>query len=63
MPIPSFGGLGLREMVMTFGASYLLIDTEVSVAMSLLTYLAILLVSLAGMYFHFRPDNVFSPPK
>ena len=63
VPIPSFGGLGLREMVMTFGASYLLIDTEISVAMSLLTYLAILIVSLAGMYFHFRTDRLFSPSK
>lgn len=60
VPIPSFGGLGLREMVMTFGASYLLINEEVAVAMSLLTYIAILLVSLIGIYFHFRTDRVFS---
>lgn len=61
VPIPSFGGLGMREWVMLFGAEYLGLDEGVAVAASLATYLVVLTVSLSGVYFHFRPGQLARP--
>ena len=61
VPLPSFGGFGLREWVVLFGAEFLGLDEAVSVAMSLTLYLVILAVSLSGVYFHFRSKTLTSP--
>lgn len=61
VPLPSFGGFGLREWVVLFGAEFLGLDETVSVAMSLTMYLVILVVSLSGVYFHFRSKTLNSP--
>ena len=58
VPLPSFGGLGLRETLVLFGAEYLLVQEQVSVAMSLSIYLVILLLSLSGIYLHFTQENL-----
>lgn len=62
VPIPSFGGLGMREWVMLFGAEYLGLDEGVAVAASLATYLVVLGTSLCGVYFHFWPGQLAQPP-
>ena len=61
VPIPSFGGLGMREWVMLFGAEYLGLDEGVGVTASLATYLVVLLVSMTGVWYHFRPGKLEDP--
>jgi len=61
VPLPSFGGFGLREWVVLFGAEFLGLDEAISVAMSLTVYLVILVVSASGMYFHFNNKALTSP--
>ncbi len=61
VPLPSFGGFGLREWVVLFGAEFLGLDSSVSVAMSLTMYLVILTISMCGVYFHFRSNSLTSP--
>ncbi len=61
VPLPSFGGFGLREWVVLFGAEFLGLDESISVAMSLTMYLVILVVSASGVYFHFRSKTLTSP--
>lgn len=58
VPLPSFGGLGLREAVILLGANELGLNEEISVALSLLFYLISAAVSACGLYFHFRPDQL-----
>lgn len=60
VPLPSFGGFGLREWVVLFGAEFLGLNETISVAMSLTMYLVILTISLSGVYFHFRSKSLTS---
>lgn len=53
LPI-SYGGAGAREIAFYFGATYLGLPEAPAVAISLLFYLASLLVSLSGMFYSFR---------
>jgi glycosyltransferase 2 family protein len=52
LPI-SYGGAGAREIAFYFGATYLGLPEAPAVALSLLFYLASLLVSLSGMRYSF----------
>lgn len=61
VPLPSFGGFGLREWVVLFGAEFLGLDEAISVAMSLTVYLVILVISASGMYFHFNNKALTLP--
>jgi uncharacterized membrane protein YbhN (UPF0104 family) len=48
----TIGGLGLRELVFLYGARYLGLDADISVAVSLLFFLITLVSSLPGIYLH-----------
>jgi uncharacterized membrane protein YbhN (UPF0104 family) len=54
LPI-TIGGIGAREMVFLFGAKYLSLDTEISIALSLMFFLLSAFLSLFGMYWVFFP--------
>jgi glycosyltransferase 2 family protein len=54
LPI-TIGGVGAREMVFLFGARYLSLDTEISIALSLMFFLLSAFLSLMGMYWEFFP--------
>ena len=64
LPI-TIGGLGAREVVFLLGAKYLHLDNELSIALSLMTYLISALASLGGIYWVFFPpfrrENYPSP--
>jgi glycosyltransferase 2 family protein len=57
LPI-SIGGVGLRELTFLYGAGILNLNTEISVALSLMFYLISLLVSLFGIYFSLNPAKI-----
>ncbi len=54
LPI-TIGGIGAREMVFLFGAKYLSLNTEVSIALSLMFLFLTAFLSLIGMYWVFYP--------
>ena len=54
LPI-TIGGIGAREAVFLIGADYLKLDTELSIALSLMFYLLSAFVSLGGLYWVFFP--------
>ncbi len=57
--VPSIGGgVGLRELVMIYGANYLQIDTHMAVLVSLFFYIISLLVATSGIYYIFRPQRL-----
>jgi glycosyltransferase 2 family protein len=54
LPI-TIGGLGAREIVFLLGAKFFHLDTELSIALSLMFYILSAIVSLGGMYWVFFP--------
>lgn len=57
--IPSIlGGVGLRESLMTFGASYFQLDPHLAVLISLIFYSISLLVASSGIYYIIRPSRL-----
>ncbi|MDZ7847764.1 MAG: hypothetical protein U5L96_13910 [Owenweeksia sp.] len=50
--------IGAREMAFVFGAQYLGLDMEISLAISLLFYLSLAFSSLLGAYFLFVPESL-----
>ena len=54
----TIGGLGAREIVLAYGADYLDIDSNISIAMGVLFYLIIALNSLLGIYYVLRPTKL-----
>ncbi|TCV20756.1 hypothetical protein EDC17_100199 [Sphingobacterium alimentarium] len=57
--IPSIGGgVGLRELVMLYGASYLQINEHTAVLLSLFFYIISLLMASSGIYYIFRPERL-----
>lgn len=57
--VPSIGGgVGLRELVMIYGATYFQIDQHTSVLVSLFFYIISLLVACSGIYYIFRPQRL-----
>jgi len=57
LPI-TVGGVGARELTFLFGARFLELNVEVSIALSLMFYLITASVSLSGSYYSFRPDRL-----
>ena len=57
LPI-SIGGVGLREVTFLFGASYLLLNEQISVSISFVFFSIQALVSLIGVYFHFSAPKL-----
>lgn len=51
----TIGGFGAREVVFLLGAKYLHLDKELSIALSVMTYLISALASLGGIYWVFFP--------
>lgn len=51
----TIGGVGAREMVFLIGARYLSLDTEISIALSLMFFFLTAFLSLLGMYWVFFP--------
>ena len=56
----SIGGLGAREMAFVYGAEWLGLEAATGFTISLLFYLLTALVSLSGVWFLFRPDQLDS---
>ncbi len=57
--IPSIGGgLGLRELVMIYGATYFQIDEHTAVLVSLFFNLISITVASSGIYYIFRPQRL-----
>lgn len=54
LPI-TIGGIGAREMVFLLGANYLHLNTELSIALSLMFFLLSAFVSLGGLYWVLFP--------
>jgi glycosyltransferase 2 family protein len=54
LPI-SIGGVGVRELTFLYGSQLLNVDMNVAVGISFLFYLITALVSLAGVWFVFKP--------
>lgn len=57
LPI-SIGGIGLREVTFLYGANYLGLDEQISVSISFIFFSIQALVSLIGIYFHFRSPKM-----
>lgn len=57
LPI-TIGGIGSRELVFYYGALWFLLDESTAVAVSMLFFLITALVSLTGIYFHFRKPEM-----
>lgn len=57
--IPSIGGgVGLRELVMIYGATYLQINAHTAVLLSLFFYIISLVMATSGIYYIFRPQRL-----
>jgi glycosyltransferase 2 family protein len=54
----SIGGVGSREVTFLFGAEYLHLDINASVALSLMFYFITLIVSLSGIYYNLYPEKL-----
>ena len=54
----SFGGIGLREMTFIIGSEYLLVDNDISVALSVLFYTTSLVSSIPGVVYAIRPSLI-----
>lgn len=54
LPI-TIGGFGARELVFLLGADYLHLDTELSIALSLMFFILSALISFGGIYWVFFP--------
>ena len=57
LPI-TLGGIGAREVTFFYGAQILGIETDGAVALSISFFVVNALVSLIGVYFHFRKPMV-----
>jgi len=59
LPI-SIGGVGVRELTFLYGSQLLNVDINIAVGISFLFYLITAVVSLAGIWYVFRPVNLTS---
>ena len=57
LPI-TIGGVGAREIVFVYGADILSIDISIAIALSLVIYSMRILVSLGGLNYMLKPDNI-----
>lgn len=57
--VPSMlGGIGLRESLMTFGATYFQLSEHTAVLLSLIFYVISLVVASSGIYYIIRPKRL-----
>ena len=54
----SIGGMGLRELTFLYGSRFLILDQEISIAMSLMFYLITVLTSTWGIYYSIRTEKL-----
>lgn len=54
----TIGGIGSRELVFLYGALWLGLQEDVSVGISMLFFMITALVSLGGLWFHFRKPRL-----
>ncbi len=54
----TIGGAGARELAFYFGSQILHLDQQISIALSLLFYAITVIVSLAGVYYIFKPVSL-----
>ncbi|MGB5377427.1 lysylphosphatidylglycerol synthase transmembrane domain-containing protein [Muriicola sp.] len=54
----TIGGIGSRELVFLYGALWLGLQEDVSVGISMLFFMITALVSLGGLWFHFKKPNL-----
>ena len=57
LPI-SIGGMGVRELTFLYGAELLAINPDMAVSVSLMFYLITAFVSLMGLWFVLRPNDM-----
>jgi uncharacterized membrane protein YbhN (UPF0104 family) len=56
----TIGGIGTREVTFLFGARILNLDTNASIALSLMFYIITAVVSFAGIRFSFHPGKILN---
>ena len=54
----TIGGIGSREITFLYGAKWLNLDTSTSVSISLVFFLITALISLVGIYYHFKKPKL-----
>lgn len=54
----TIGGIGSRELTFLYGAKWLNLDTNTSVSISLVFFLMTALISLIGIYYHFKKPKL-----
>ena len=54
----TIGGIGSRELTFLYGAKWFSLDTNTSVSISLVFFLITALISLLGIYFHFKKPKL-----
>lgn len=59
----SIGGMGLRELTFLYGSQIFLLDSNNSIAVSLMFYLITAFVSFWGIYFSIRTERIGIPEK
>ncbi len=57
LPI-SIGGVGARELTFLYGSQYLGLQADFSIALSLMFYFITAIISLSGIYFSLKPDEL-----
>lgn len=58
LPIPSMGGLGVREIVLLFGAGQMDLGKDISVSLSLMFFVISAIVSAVGAYYAFDENKI-----
>lgn len=58
----TIGGVGSRELVFYYGAVWFGLEEGTSVSISMLFFLITALISLLGVYYHFRKPDLDIPP-
>lgn len=54
----TIGGIGSRELTFLYGAEWLSLDTDSSVSISFVFFLITALISLMGIYYHFKKPKL-----
>ncbi len=54
----TIGGIGSRELTFLYGAEWLSLDTDASVSISFVFFLITALISLIGIYYHFKKPKL-----
>jgi uncharacterized membrane protein YbhN (UPF0104 family) len=54
----SIGGIGLRELTFIYFSDYFQYDKNTSVSAAFLFFILTTLISIPGIYYHFRPEKL-----